>query len=106
MVMAIACDQTRVFNMSMSKSDSNSTKQGYEKPHHTCTHEESIDEKLGYQPNASWFTKRSMENWAYFVEAFPVRPRLVRGAIRWSLHGRPACRVPYAAPCSRPESRR
>ena len=70
MVMAIACDQTRVFNMSMSKSDSNTTKQGYEKPHHTCTHEESIDDKLGYQVNASWFTKRSMENWAYFVEAF------------------------------------
>ncbi len=70
MVMAVACDQTRVFNMSMSKSDSNQTKQGYEKPHHTCTHEEPVDEKLGYQPNASWFTKRSMENWAYFVEAF------------------------------------
>ena len=70
MVMAVACDQTRVFNMSMSKSDSNQTKQGYEKPHHTCTHEEPIDDQLGYQPNASWFTKRSMENWAYFVEAF------------------------------------
>ncbi|MHB1205231.1 MAG: hypothetical protein ACYCZX_06665, partial [Rhodospirillaceae bacterium] len=70
MVMAVACDQTRVFNMSMSKSDSNQTKQGYEKPHHTCTHEEPVDEKLGYQPNASWFTRRSMENWAYFVEAF------------------------------------
>jgi hypothetical protein len=70
MVMAVACDQTRVFNMTMSKSDSNSTKAGYEKPHHTCTHEEPVDEKLGYQPNASWFVKRSMENLAYFVEAF------------------------------------
>lgn len=70
MAMAIACDQTRVFNMTMSKSDSNSTKQGYEKPHHTCTHEEPIDATLGYQPNASWFVKRSMENFAYFVEAF------------------------------------
>jgi len=70
MVMAIACDQTRVFNMSYSNSASNTTKAGYEKPHHTCTHEERVDDTLGYQPTASWFTRRSMESWAYFVEAF------------------------------------
>lgn len=70
MVMAIACDQTRVFNMSLSKSDSNQSKLGYEKPHHTCTHEEPVDVTLGYQPNVSWFTRKSMENWAYFVHAF------------------------------------
>ncbi len=70
MVMAVACDQTRVFNMSYSNSSSNTTKSGYEKPHHTCTHEERVDETLGYQPTASWFTRRSMESWAYFVDAF------------------------------------
>ncbi|MGE3334643.1 MAG: DUF1552 domain-containing protein [Rhodospirillaceae bacterium] len=68
MVMAVACDQTRVFNMSYS--GANTTKPGYEKPHHTCTHEERLDEKLGYQVNASWFTRKSMEAWAYYVEAF------------------------------------
>lgn len=70
MVMAIACDQSRVFNMSYSNSASNIIKAGYEKPHHTTTHEEPVDNNLGYQPTASWFTRRSMESWAYFVQAF------------------------------------
>jgi hypothetical protein len=70
MVMAVACDQTRVFNMSYTGRGSNTTKLGYEKPHHTTTHEEPVDEKLGYQPNCSWFTRRAMESWAYYVKAF------------------------------------
>ena len=70
MVMAVACDQTRVFNMAYSAAFASTTKAGYEKPHHTCTHEEPIDQAIGYQPNASWFLRRSMESWAYFVEAF------------------------------------
>ena len=70
LVMAVACDQTRVFNMSYSNAQANTTKPGYEKPHHTTTHEEPTDPQLGYQPNASWFLRRSMESWAYFVEAF------------------------------------
>jgi hypothetical protein len=68
MVMAVACDQTRVFNMSYA--GANTTKPGYEKPHHTCTHEERLDPELNYQVNHSWFTRRSFEAWAYFVEAF------------------------------------
>ena len=70
MVMAVACDQTRVFNMTYSAASANTTKAGYDKPHHTTTHEEPIDEKLGYQPTASWFLRRSMDSWAYFVDAF------------------------------------
>jgi len=70
MVMAVACDQTRVFNMAYSAAFASTIKAGYEKPHHTCTHEEPVDQALGYQPTASWFLRRSMESWAYFVEAF------------------------------------
>ena len=70
MVMAVACDQTRVFNMAYASAQSSTIKAGYEKPHHTCTHEESVDGALGYQPTASWFTRRAMESWAYFVQAF------------------------------------
>jgi hypothetical protein len=70
MVMAVACDQTRVFNMNYSSASANTTKEGYEKPHHTTTHEERVDDALGYQINCSWFTRRSMEAWAYYVEAF------------------------------------
>jgi hypothetical protein len=70
LVMALACDQTRVFNMAYSNANSATIKPGYEKPHHTTTHEEPVDAKLGYQPTVSWFTRRAMESWAYFVEAF------------------------------------
>lgn len=70
MVMAVACDQTRVFNMAYSNAQANTVKEGYEKPHHTTTHEEPIDEKLGYQPNHAYFATRALEEWAYFVEAF------------------------------------
>jgi hypothetical protein len=69
MVMAIACDQTRVFNMFYASAFSATTKPGYDKPHHTATHEEAVDPSLGYQPNTSWFTRRAMEEWAYFVQA-------------------------------------
>jgi hypothetical protein len=34
------------------------------------TREEPIDKVAGYQTVASWFTRRAMEEWAYFVEAF------------------------------------
>lgn len=70
LVMAVACDQTRVFNATYSKSFSSTTKPGYEKPHHTASHEEPLDPKLGYQPMVSWFLRRGFEEWVYFVEAF------------------------------------
>lgn len=70
LAMALACDQTRVVNMVYSKPFSGTTKDGYDKPHHTATHEEPVDERLGYQPNVSWFTRRAMEAWVYFVQAF------------------------------------
>jgi hypothetical protein len=70
MVMAVACDQTRVFNMGYSQASASTIRPGYAKPHHTATHEEPVDPKLGYQPVCSWFTRRAMESWAYFVEAF------------------------------------
>ncbi|MFC4311708.1 DUF1552 domain-containing protein [Steroidobacter flavus] len=70
LVMALACDQTRVFNMAYTNANSSTIKPGYEKPHHTTTHEEPVDMHVGYQPTASWFTRRAMESWAYFVDAF------------------------------------
>ena len=69
MLMAVACDQTRVFNMFYASAFSATTKPGYDKPHHTATHEEAVDGELGYQPNVSWFTRRAMEEWAHYVGA-------------------------------------
>jgi hypothetical protein len=70
LAMAVACDQTRVFNMAYAAAFSNTIKPGYDKPHHTTTHEESVDEKLGYQPTVSWFTRRCMEGFSEFITAF------------------------------------
>ncbi len=70
LAMAVACDQTRVFNMAYAAAFSNTTKPGYEKPHHTTTHEEAVDAQLGYQPTVSWFARRCMEGFAYFVQSF------------------------------------
>ncbi|MDP5069577.1 MAG: DUF1552 domain-containing protein, partial [Congregibacter sp.] len=69
MLMAVACDQTRVFNMFYASAFSATTKPGYDKPHHTATHEEAVDGDLHYQPNVSWYTRRAMEEWAYYVGA-------------------------------------
>ena len=70
MVMAVACDQTRVFNMAIAAQQAATTKPGYDKPHHTATHEEPIDAQLGYQKEVSWFIRREMELWAAYVGAF------------------------------------
>jgi hypothetical protein len=69
MVMAVACDQTRIFNVGYAAATASTSKAGYEKPHHTATHEEANGEH-GYQPEVSWFTRRAMESWAYYVDAF------------------------------------
>ncbi len=69
MLMALACDQTRVFNMFYASAFSATTKPGYDKPHHTATHEEAVVEAEQCQPNVSWYTRRAMEEWAYYVQA-------------------------------------
>ena len=69
MLMAVACDQARVFNMFYAAAFSGTTKPGYDKPHHTATHEEAVNESVHCQPNVSWYTRRAMEEWAYFVQA-------------------------------------
>jgi hypothetical protein len=69
MVMAITCDQTRVFNMVYSASTALTVKQGWQRPHHVATHEELVDGALGYQPTVHWFTIEAMKHWAYFVQA-------------------------------------
>lgn len=69
MLMAVACDQTRVFNMFYASAFSATTKPGYDKPHHTATHEEAVVAAEQCQPNVSWYTRRAMEEWAYYVQA-------------------------------------
>lgn len=69
MIMAVQCDQVRVFNMFTAAAFAGTTQKGYDKPHHTATHEEAVDAGQQCQPHVSWFTRRAMEEWAYFVQA-------------------------------------
>lgn len=70
LVMALACNQTRVFNMVYSDAFSGLHKAGETNTHHTLTHEEETDPKLGYQPNAYYFNCENMKGAAAFVAAF------------------------------------
>jgi hypothetical protein len=74
MAMAVACNQTRIFNMTYSNSFSYVVKKGLDKTHHTVTHEEAVDQKLGYQPTSNYFVTRALEEFAYFVGAFASIP--------------------------------
>ncbi len=69
LVMALACDQTRVFNMMFNNGASSLTRIGSTVTHHQLTHEEVLDNKLGYQPEATYFLTKIMEAWVYFVGA-------------------------------------
>ena len=69
LVMALACDQTRVFNMMFNNGASSLTRIGSTITHHQLTHEEALDNRLGYQPEATYFLTRIMEAWVYFVAA-------------------------------------
>lgn len=69
LVMAMACDQTRVVNMMFNNGASSLTRIGSTITHHQLTHEEVLDNKLGYQPSATYFLTRIMDAWVYFVQA-------------------------------------
>lgn len=73
LVMALACNQTRIFNLAYSEAGSTVTKQGEDRNHHIVTHEEVPGPK-GYQEIASYFVCRAMESFAYFVKALSNTP--------------------------------
>ena len=74
LALALACDQTRVFNMLFSNRASSLRMPGSSDTHHTLTHEEPRDPALGYQPKATYFVMKSMEAWATFVETLDAIP--------------------------------
>lgn len=60
LVMALACNQTRVFHLALSAAVSNLRKAGHSVALHELTHEEPIDSKLGYQIETTFFLERCM----------------------------------------------
>ncbi len=72
MTHALACDQTRVANLNVSQSQSALRQAGDPTTHHSYTHEEPIDAKLGYQVQCSWFQQRYFQglyNYAAMLDA-------------------------------------
>lgn len=70
LAMAVACNQTNVFNVTFSNSGSSLRKAGESLTHHSLSHEERVDPELGLQPQTSWFNTRSMDSLATFIEVF------------------------------------
>ena len=68
LAMAVACNQTRVFNMVFTDNFANVRKPGETYTHHLLTHSEVIDPTVGYQPLAYWFNKRASEGLATYLE--------------------------------------
>jgi hypothetical protein len=68
LVIALACDQARSFNLNFNQGASSLTRKGSTITHHQLTHEEILDNRLGYQPEATYFVNRIMEGWAYLVK--------------------------------------
>jgi len=64
---AMACDQTRVVNLSITQGMSGLRKEGDPINHHTLTHEEPIDPVLGYQVKCAWFQDQYMQGLATFA---------------------------------------
>jgi hypothetical protein len=68
LAMAVACNQTNVFNMVFTDNFANVRKPGETYTHHLLTHSEVIDPSLGYQPLAYWFNQRASEGLATYLE--------------------------------------
>lgn len=65
--LALACNQTRVFHLALSSALSNLRQAGTQLSFHELTHVEPIDEKLGYQPQSTFYMERSMETFAMML---------------------------------------
>jgi hypothetical protein len=67
---ALACDQTRVVNLSISLSFSGLRRDGDPVSHHTWTHEEPPDPQTGIQPICGWFQQQYMKALHDFAAVF------------------------------------
>jgi len=68
MAHALACDQTRVFNLTFSAATSRLRFAGDATIYHGYTHEEAVDQKVGYQPICAKFAMKGMEGLATAIE--------------------------------------
>jgi hypothetical protein len=72
--MAVACDQSKVFNMVFTDNFANVRRPGEANTHHLLTHNEVVDSTLGYQKLAFWFNQQCAEGFASFLDTFAAIP--------------------------------
>lgn len=68
LAMALACNQTRVFNLVLTNAANDLHRAGNATGYHQTTHEELIDRSLGYQPTVDALATVNMEIWTEFVK--------------------------------------
>jgi hypothetical protein len=71
---ALLCNQTKIFNVLLSDTTSNLRRKGSTTTHHTLTHEEAVNPRLGYQEQVGWFAGQSMLAWKDFLDAVAAIP--------------------------------
>ena len=74
LAVALACDQTRVFNLSLWRMFTDVRFPGEEVGYHQMTHDESVDRSLGYQPRSQRFLVEAMGCWRYLLNALDSIP--------------------------------
>jgi hypothetical protein len=67
---AMACGQTQVASVNFGDSNSNLRRAGSQQTFHMYTHEEQIDQELGYQKEVAWFSTRVAESLLEFAQTF------------------------------------
>ncbi|HET7085621.1 MAG TPA: DUF1552 domain-containing protein [Rhizomicrobium sp.] len=72
--LALATDQTRVFNLSISEPGSQIFMPGDSLGYHQSTHEEPIDPVLGYQPRVAQYNVDTMELFAMLLKELDAVP--------------------------------
>lgn len=69
MAMALACNQTKVFNLVHTSSTSETYLPGDTAIYHLHTHDEAVDPKLGYQPTSSKLATLAFSGFPEFLKA-------------------------------------
>lgn len=70
LALALACDQTRVFNMMYTQAASEARVKGTTFTHHILSHEEPPDDILGYQVQTAWFNERGYQALSRMLNTF------------------------------------
>ncbi len=67
LTIALACDQTRVFNINLWRIFTDVRFEGESTGYHRLTHDEFVDPALGYQPLSQRFLLKAMDAWRHLL---------------------------------------